>query len=160
MKTRYKINEMTCSGCQTKVTQALQEIAEKVEVTLYPAEAVIESDKKIPLADLQHALSHKGAYTIQEISENADGTETFSEIAHHAIHSTDQHNQPPKNLKHLTGKYYCPMLCEGDKVYDSNVGCSACGLDLVDMGGNQSDNTERRQLTKLLYRSLTVTSPD
>ena len=51
MKTRYKINEMTCSGCQAKVTQALQELAEKVEVTLYPAEAVIESDKKIPLAD-------------------------------------------------------------------------------------------------------------
>lgn len=159
MKTRYKINEMTCSGCQAKVTQALQELAEKVEVTLYPAEAIIESDKKIPLADLQHALSHKGVYTIQEISENADGTETFSEIAHHAVHSTDQHNQPPKNLEHLTGKYYCPMLCEGDKVYDSNVGCPVCGMDLVKIGGNPSDNTEVHHLKKLFYQSLAVTIP-
>ena len=29
------------------------------------------------------------------------------------------------------GKYYCPMFCEGDKVYDSNVGCPVCGMDLV-----------------------------
>src|SRR5690606_8240237 len=159
MKTRYKINEMTCSGCQAKVTQALQELAEKVKVTLYPAEAVIESDKKIPLADLQHALSHKGAYTIQEISENADGTETFSEIAHHAIHSTDQHNQTPKNLEHLAGKYYCPMLCEGDKVYDSNVGCPVCGMDLVKIGGNPSDNEEVDHLKKLFYQSSAVTIP-
>lgn len=42
-----------------------------------------------------------------------------------------------QNTKHLTpnihqeGKYYCPMFCEGDKVYDSNVGCPVCGMDLV-----------------------------
>ena len=29
------------------------------------------------------------------------------------------------------GKYYCPMFCEGDKVYDSNVGCPVCGMDLI-----------------------------
>lgn len=29
------------------------------------------------------------------------------------------------------GKYYCPMYCEGDKVYDTNVGCPVCGMDLV-----------------------------
>src|SRR5690606_8451880 len=119
MKTRYKINEMTCSGCQAKVTEALQSVAKHVEVHLQPAEAIIETPKKIALDQLQHALSHKGPYTIQEITINADGTETLSEIAHHAIHSTDKHNQTPENLQHLEGKYYCPMLCEGDKVYDS-----------------------------------------
>ena len=42
-----------------------------------------------------------------------------------------------QNTKHLTpnihqeGKYYCPMYCEGEKVYDSNVGCPVCGMDLV-----------------------------
>jgi Cu2+-exporting ATPase len=30
-----------------------------------------------------------------------------------------------------SGKYYCPMFCEGDKVYDSQVGCPVCGMDLV-----------------------------
>lgn len=159
MKTRYKINEMTCSGCQAKVTEALQPLAENVTVSLQPAEAVIESKKKISLDDLQHALSHKGPYTIQEITENVDGSETVSEIAHHAVHSHDAHNQPPKNLEHLAGKYYCPMLCEGDKVYDSNVGCPVCGMDLIKIGGNSSDNEEVHHLKKLFYQSLAVTIP-
>jgi len=159
MKTRYKINEMTCSGCQAKVTQALQSVTENVEVTLQPAEAIIESNKKIPLEDLQHALSHKGPYTIQEIIKNTDGTESYSEIAHHSIHSTDEHNQTPKNLEHLAGKYYCPMLCEGDKVYDSNVGCPICGMDLIKIGGNPMDNEEVNHLKKIFYQSLAVTIP-
>lgn len=39
-------------------------------------------------------------------------------------------NDQPK-IKAQAGKYYCPMYCEGDKVYDSNVGCPVCGMDLV-----------------------------
>ena len=159
MKTRYKINEMTCSGCQAKVTQALESLADNVEVTLLPAEAVIESAKKIPLEDLQHALSHKGPYTIQEITQNADGTESVSDIAHHAVHQHNTHHQPPKNLEHLAGKYYCPMLCEGDKVYDHNVGCPVCGMDLVQIGGNPTDNHESKHLKKLLFQSAAVTLP-
>jgi len=47
-----------------------------------------------------------------------------------------QHSKPEtQNFKLETdknsGKYYCPMFCEGDKVYDSNVGCPVCGMDLV-----------------------------
>ncbi|RRJ90076.1 copper-translocating P-type ATPase [Paenimyroides tangerinum] len=159
MKTRYKINEMTCSGCQAKVIQALQSVTEYVEVHLQPAEAVIESKKKIPLEELQHALSHKGPYTIQEIIVDENGTQTYSEIAHHAIHSSDKHNETPKNLEHLSGKYYCPMLCEGDKVYDSNVGCPICGMDLVKIGGNPNDNDEVNHLKKLFYQSLIITIP-
>ena len=159
MKTRYKINEMTCSGCQAKVTEALQTVAKNVEVSLHPAEAVVESNKKIPLEDLQHALSHKGPYTIQEITENEDGSEDVSEIAHHAMHHHHDQNEPPKQLEHLVGKYYCPMLCEGDKVYDSNVGCPICGMDLVKIGGSGGDNEEVNHLKKLFYQSLIITIP-
>jgi Cu2+-exporting ATPase len=30
-----------------------------------------------------------------------------------------------------SGKYYCPMFCEGDTVYHTQVGCPVCGMDLV-----------------------------
>ena len=40
-------------------------------------------------------------------------------------------NKQPSTDKKNAGKYYCPMHCEGDKVYDSNVGCPVCGMDLV-----------------------------
>ncbi|AZA85716.1 copper-translocating P-type ATPase [Chryseobacterium shandongense] len=53
---------------------------------------------------------------------------------HHHSHQHDhQHHQhePLKVTDAKAGKYYCPMFCEGDKVYDSNVGCPVCGMDLV-----------------------------
>lgn len=43
-------------------------------------------------------------------------------------HQNTKHQTP--NI-HQEGKYYCPMFCEDDKVYDSNVGCPVCGMDLV-----------------------------
>lgn len=42
-------------------------------------------------------------------------------------HAPQVNIDPDKNA----GKYYCPMYCEGEKVYDSNVGCPVCGMDLV-----------------------------
>lgn len=51
---------------------------------------------------------------------------------HGATHSHSHHPEPPSgNAENHAGKYYCPMYCEGDKVYDSNVGCPVCGMDLV-----------------------------
>lgn len=47
--------------------------------------------------------------------------------SHHHSH----HHEAPKVTDEMAGKYYCPMYCEGDKVYDSNVGCPVCGMDLV-----------------------------
>lgn len=48
------------------------------------------------------------------------------------------------------GKYYCPMFCEGDKVYDSNVGCPVCGMDLVKIPekGDENAGDETYQLLK------------
>ncbi|KQT17953.1 ATPase P [Chryseobacterium sp. Leaf404] len=61
----------------------------------------------------------------------------------------------------MAGKYYCPMFCEGDKVYDSNVGCPVCGMDLVkypDKNGDDSDETYSVLRRKLLI-SLAFTIP-
>lgn len=59
-------------------------------------------------------------------------------VANAASHQHDQshthshhHHDAPKVTDAMAGKYYCPMYCEGDKVYDSNVGCPVCGMDLV-----------------------------
>ncbi len=50
---------------------------------------------------------------------------------HHHSHNHSHHHDAPKVTDEMAGKYYCPMYCEGDKVYDSNVGCPVCGMDLV-----------------------------
>lgn len=60
-----------------------------------------------------------------------------------------------------SGKYYCPMFCEGDKLYDSNVGCPVCGMDLVQIpvkGGAQEDGTYRTLKRKFIV-ALAFTLP-
>lgn len=50
----------------------------------------------------------------------------------HNHHSHDHSDhEMPKVTDEMAGKYYCPMYCEDDKTYDSNVGCPVCGMDLV-----------------------------
>ncbi len=50
---------------------------------------------------------------------------------HTAAHKHAGHPEPTTVNVNSAGKYYCPMFCEGDKVYDTNVGCPVCGMDLV-----------------------------
>lgn len=76
----------------------------------------------------------------------------------HQHHQTINH-QPTTNNQ---GKYYCPMFCEGDKVYDSNVGCPVCGMDLVQIPGKPGhpaeDNTVK-VLNRKFWTALAFTIP-
>ena len=59
------------------------------------------------------------------------------------------------------GKYYCPMFCEGDKLYDSNVGCPVCGMDLVQIPGAAVGGEDKtyETLKKKFITSLVFTVP-
>ncbi len=43
------------------------------------------------------------------------------------LHET--HNEDES--QHSSGKYFCPMKCEGDKVYDQPGNCPVCHMKLV-----------------------------
>lgn len=80
------------------------------------------------------------------------------------VKSTAAEVKPAPNLNTVTnaGKYYCPMFCEGDKVYDSNVGCPVCGMDLVQIpGGGTSvgEDTTVKVLTQKFIIALLFTVP-
>ena len=124
MKNTYTISGMSCNGCSTKVEKALNEMdGVEATVTLDPPRATITSEKPVSLFKLQKALYAAGNYIISE----SDASNVNS------IYGTPQPSE--MNLLVLpesaSGKYYCPMFCEGDKVYDSQVGCPVCGMDLV-----------------------------
>ncbi|WP_281298781.1 heavy metal translocating P-type ATPase [Flavobacterium limnophilum] len=120
----YTITGMSCNGCRTKAEKALNEI-EGVEATvsLDPPMATITSEKPVSVFKLQKALYSAGNYIIGESGEPNENsiyaTPTPSEM------------KPVDLPKSAAGKYYCPMFCEGDKVYDEQVGCPVCGMDLV-----------------------------
>lgn len=64
----------------------------------------------------------------EDLAKNAPSHNHQHSHSHIHEHS---HHEAPKVTDDMAGKYYCPMYCEGDKTYDSNVGCPVCGMDLV-----------------------------
>ncbi len=80
-------------------------------------------------------------------------------------HQQLNNNQQPTTNNHLqtqAGKYYCPMFCEGDKVYDSNVGCPVCGMDLVQIpgaSGEVAEDTTYIDLRRKFLIALAFTIP-
>lgn len=125
---------MTCNGCRSSVEKALNSIKGiEAVVSLDPPIATLQMKDHIPLVQLQETLSKAGKYSISMESP----TDTISEISNEpAIKSCCSSNKPqeqstltlPPNTK---GKYYCPMHCEGEKVYDKPGDCPVCGMDLV-----------------------------
>lgn len=78
---------------------------------------------------------------LEKITEDLVKNSTSHSHHHHHVH---QQHETPKVTDDMAGKYYCPMFCEGDKTYDSNVGCPVCGMDLVkypEKGEEETDDT-------------------
>jgi len=85
-----------------------------------------EGDKVYPeKGDCPVCNMHLEKITEELVNNSAQHTH------HHSQQHDHHHHEPPKVTDAMAGKYYCPMFCEGDKVYDSNVGCPVCGMDLV-----------------------------
>ncbi|SFB72639.1 copper-transporting P-type ATPase [Kaistella jeonii] len=81
---------------------------------------------------------------------------------HNHSHSHDTSQPSNINQSKNAGKYYCPMFCEGDKVYDSNVGCPVCGMDLVkilEKGEKTSDDDTYKLLRNKFLIALIFTIP-
>ena len=116
MKHTYQISGMSCKGCQTHVQKTLSGIdgVKNVEVNLDKNIAVIEMDKHISLSILQDAMKKDGGkYNINNLEEG------------------HKHESTPPKPNNSTGKFYCPMHCEGDKMYDKAGDCPVCGMHLV-----------------------------
>lgn len=113
MKHTYHISGMTCGGCANTVKKKLTEVKNitEVEVNLDEHTAIIEMSKHVSLDILKDALK-----------------ETHYEID---VEKHEHHKEMPQHEHKAGDQYYCPMLCEGDKVYDNPGDCPVCGMDLV-----------------------------
>ena len=125
---------MTCDGCRTKVEKTLKTIeGVEAKVSLNPPIATITMEKHIPTTQLQEALTKVGKYTIemtngkipQQVATNETNTKSCCSM--HSQSDKKEINVPVIS----SGKYYCPMHCEGEKVYDKAGYCPVCGMDLV-----------------------------
>ena len=130
----YNITGMTCDGCRAKVEKTLNTIEGiEAKVSLNPAVATITMEKHIPTEKLQEALTAVGKYSIEMSNGKTKEHSTTNEASGKSccsVHSND-HNKETVVPTNTQGKYYCPMHCEGEKVYDKAGDCPVCGMDLV-----------------------------
>ncbi|NNF18403.1 MAG: heavy-metal-associated domain-containing protein, partial [Flavobacteriaceae bacterium] len=115
MQHTYHIQGMSCKGCQQHVKATLEKIegVDSAVVDLENASASVEMTTHIPFKRLEKAFLEDGG--------------------HYSIHKPG--DRPVKKKvdqpKGGSGKYYCPMRCEGDKTYENPGDCPVCGMDLV-----------------------------
>ncbi|HFC00365.1 MAG TPA: heavy-metal-associated domain-containing protein, partial [Phaeodactylibacter sp.] len=118
MKHTYKLFGMSCNGCKANAEDALGNLKEVTNVVadLKKEEVEIEMTSHLSVEYLQETLLKAGLhYTIEPLGTKGK-------------HSKHQ----PQPVKEGNGIFYCPMHCEGEKTYDAQVGCSVCGMDLVE----------------------------
>ena len=113
-----------------------------------------ESDKTYP-SDVGCPVCHMH---LEEITPEL----LHASANHHPHHAVEKKGEPVIDQDSNAGKYYCPMFCEGDKVYDSNVGCPVCGMDLVkipEKGEQSAGDDTYKLLQKKFLIALVFTIP-
>ncbi|MDG2435863.1 MAG: heavy metal translocating P-type ATPase [Polaribacter sp.] len=130
MTNTYHIHGMTCKGCRSHVEETLSQVegVSKARVDLEKAEATIEMESHISLESFQEALKNDGdRYSIHNSVED---------------HQHSKEEKKEQLIGKGTGVFYCPMHCEGDKIYDKSGVCPVCGMDLVEEISLTSKSTE------------------
>ncbi|WP_322549621.1 heavy metal translocating P-type ATPase [Flavobacterium psychraquaticum] len=124
----YMVTGMTCSGCEAKVKESLLSVENitVVVVSKETNEAVITMDKHVELETFQKALGGKESTYQISLPNSSSKIESKASCC-----AGSNEKKQPVNNKHEAGTYYCPMHCEGDKVYDKFGDCPVCGMDLV-----------------------------
>ena len=136
MKHTYHIHGMTCNGCRSHVEEILSKVdgVTNATVDLKNSEARMEMKHHVPIETFQIALKDDSdRYSIHNLGE------------HHPIKKIEE---KPKDNR--TGTFYCPMHCEGEKTYDKFGDCPVCGMDLValEMDSSEEDKNYKKLLNK------------
>lgn len=110
----YYVEGMTCTGCENTVKKHLSSVegVKAVNVDLKEKKVCVEADKNILFSHLNSALEDTHYHLLKFATELENSKKTT-----------------PKNS--TNDVYYCPMMCEGEKVYDKPSDCPVCGMDLV-----------------------------
>ena len=104
---------MSCEGCQKKISSALNNVKGiKADVNLAGNFVEISSEKEIDFEKLNTELKNAGNYILED-PEKPKSTEFI----------------PPQDRVSPSSVYYCPMECEGEKVYFlQGKRCPVCNM--------------------------------
>ncbi|CAM4048568.1 heavy metal translocating P-type ATPase [Flavobacterium antarcticum] len=153
MTHKYTVTGMTCSGCESTVRKDLLKVENVTEVLVSKdnEEATITMSKHVELEIFQKALG--GSESTYQISlPNSKGA---SEIKDSCCSTEKKTSKSKASSKNEPGTYYCPMHCEGEKVYDKAGDCPVCGMDLV----KQPSHNQATQYTCPMHPEIVEDEP-
>jgi copper chaperone len=67
MQQTFEITGMHCGGCVSRVTRALQPLADQVSVTLDPPRAILDVDTPLSVEAVSAALARAGDYRVRAL---------------------------------------------------------------------------------------------
>lgn len=146
MKHTYKITGMTCDGCRNHVQSTLSKVTgvNEVSVDLAKKEATVIMEAHVAIELMKEALKNDGGrYDIHLPGEHIEHKHPLPEI------------KKQKRNDDGDGKYYCPMLCEGDKKYENPGDCPKCGMDLE----KETSSASTTQYTCPMHPEVVEDSP-
>lgn len=110
---KYNVLGMSCEGCQKKISSTLNNVEGiKADVNLAGNFVEITSKGEIDVDKLNAELKNSGNYVLED-PEKPKSTEFI----------------PPQDRVSPSSVYYCPMECEGDKVYFvQGKRCPVCNM--------------------------------
>ncbi len=173
MKHSYQITGMTCDGCRKHVEDTLADVAgvEEAQVDLSSGEATLTMTQHIELEELKQALKRdSGRYDIHPPGTHGPELAPLPEIKKRPAVGVETATTGPGDERHQAAqseigtKYYCPMLCEEDKIYDEPGDCPVCGMDLEPMTlspglDKGEDDAAYRKILSKFWVSLAFTFP-
>ncbi len=68
------------------------------------------------------------------------------------------HNHVHPVAENTGGQYYCPMYCEGDKIYDKPGNCPVCGMHLVNKSPEENKEVVKEVCNHYAHKSALATN--
>jgi Cu2+-exporting ATPase len=129
----FPVAGLHCNGCASKVEQALQNIPGVTEVTvsLENAKADVQFDPRQANPEIMKNAVGETGYQLLLEGDNALKIETGS------MH---QRGGPGGATA-----WYCPMKCEGEKIYPQKGRCPVCKMHLIPVEGEADDTHNHHQ---------------
>ena len=113
-------------------------------MNLEKQEAAVSMHEHVSIEILKKALlKSDGSYDVHLPDEHIE--------LHHSL------SNPKHRKTEGQGKYYCPMLCEGDKQYNDPGNCPKCGMHLVQE--EKSSSTKRTDYTCPMHPEIVRSEP-
>ncbi len=131
----YNVIGMSCSGCQKKITEKLNSLPHiSADVDLAASKVTISSEKEIDIDFLNEELKQIGHYFLED-PENPN-----------------KNIIKPEDKISPSSVYFCPMKCEGEKLYFKPGRCPVCNMFLVPIEEQENHKNQKTDQHKHLTK--------